>query len=140
MKYLFSFFLILVLCAAVQAESLETAAAASGPLPDAPSHRPFWTGENKVGFSILGSLVAADAITTQRGLNEGFHEMNPLMRPFVTRGAAGEAAGSALGFGVALGTVYLFHQTHHYKAERIAMRLMIGGETAVVANNLVALH
>lgn len=140
MRYFFFSILvlsILVPCAAVQAENF---AAATGPLPEAPTHRPFWTVENKVGFGVLASLVAADAITTQRGLNQGFREVNPLMRPFVTRGAAGEAAGSALGFGAALGTVYLLHQTHHYKAERIAMRLMIGGESAVVANNIVALH
>jgi Domain of unknown function (DUF5658) len=128
---------ILLLCTALQAENF---AAATGPLPDAPSHRPFWTVENKVGFSILGSLVAADAITTQRGLNQGFRETNPLMRPFVTRGASGEAVGSALGFGAGLGTVYLLHRTHHYKAERIAMRLIVAGESAVVANNIVALH
>ncbi|MFZ3266200.1 MAG: DUF5658 family protein [Terriglobales bacterium] len=136
MKYLF--LLILGLCAAVQAENF---AAASGPLPDSPSHaRPFWTTENKVDFGILGGLVAADAFTTQRGLSEGFHETNPLMRPFVSRGAAGEGVGSALGFAAGLGTVYLLHQTHHYKAERITMRLMVGVEGAVVANNIVQLR
>jgi hypothetical protein len=34
-----------------------------------------------------------------------------------------------------MGTVYLLHKTHHHKAERIAMRLMIGVQSAVVANN-----
>ena len=135
MKYLL--LTVLALCAAAQAENL---AAATGPLPDAPTQRRFWTLENKIGFSVLGSLVAADAITTQRGLNQGFHEANPLMRPFVTRGAAGETAGSALGFGASLGAVYLLHRTHHYKAERITMRLMVGGESAVVAHNIVELH
>jgi len=133
-KYLF---LAVVLCGAVQAENL---AAATGTLPDAPSQRPFWTVENKVGFSAFGMLVAADAITTQRGLNQGLREANPLMRPFVTRGAGGEAFGSALGFGVGVGAVYVLHQTHHYKAERIAMRLMVAGESAVVTNNIVALQ
>ena len=128
---------ILIMSAAMQAENF---VAATGPLPDAPSQRKFWSMENKVGFGALAGLVTADAITTQRGLNEGFHEANPLMRPFVTRGAAGEAVGSAIGFGASLGFVYLLHQTHHYKAERIAMRLMVGGESAVVANNIVALH
>ena len=134
MKYLF---LAIVLCGAVQAENL---AAATGTLPDAPSQRPFWTVENKVGFSALGMLVAADAITTQRGLNQGLREANPLMRPFVTRGAGGEALGSALGFGAGVGVVYVLHQTHHYKAQRIAMRLIVGAEGAVVANNIVALR
>ena len=135
MKHLL--FSILILCATAQAEHL---ALATSPMPDAPSSQPFWTVENKVGFVALGSLVAADAITTQRGLSQGYHEANPLMRPFVTRGATGEALGSALGFGAGVGTVYLLHQTHHYKAERIVMRLMVAGESAVVANNIVALR
>jgi hypothetical protein len=62
------------------------------------------------------------------------------MRPFVTRGAAGEAAGSALGFGAAMGVAYCLHRTHHYRAERITMRLMIAGESAVVANNIVQIR
>lgn len=137
MKYLFS---ILLLCAAVQAENLAAVPGGTGPLPDAPSHRPFWTVENKVGFGLLGGLVAADAITTQRGLHQGLKEANPLMRPFVTRGAAGEAIGSAIGFGAGVGTAYLLHRTHHYKAERIAIRLMVAGESAAVANNIVAIR
>jgi len=84
--------------------------------------------------------VAADAITTQRGLSEGFREANPVMRPFVTRGATGQGVGSALGFGVGLGAVYLLHQSHHYKAERVTMRLMVGVEGAVVASNIVQIR
>lgn len=134
MKYLFS---LILLCVAAHAENL---AIATRPLPDAPTSRPFWTVENKVGLSAFGMLVAADAITTQRGLNQGLRESNPLMRPFVTRGAGGEALGSAIGFGVGVGAVYVLHHTHHYKAERIAMRLIVGGEGAVVANNIAALR
>lgn len=134
MKYLLA---ILLVCAAAQAENL---AAATTPVPEAPSQRRFWTFENKLDFTVLGGLVAADAITTQRGLSQGYREANPLMRPFVTRGAGGEAVGSALGYGAGLGTVYLLHRTHHYKAERIAMRLIVGGEGAVVGHNLAVLH
>jgi len=136
MRYLLA---ILLLCAAMQAKDMSPVEVAT-PLPDAPSHRAFWTAENKVGFSVLGGLVAADGITTQRGLQQGLREANPLMRPFVTRGAAGEAIGSTLGFGVGLGAVYLLHQTRHYKAERITMRLMVAGEGAVVVNNVVAIR
>jgi hypothetical protein len=109
-------------------------------LPDAPSQRRFWTVENTVSAGILAGLVAADGITTQRGLNEGFREVNPVMRPFATRGATGEAAGSALGFGAALGVAYWLHQTHHYKAERIAMRAMVVGEAGFVVNNIVQIR
>src|ERR1019366_6880738 len=108
---------ILLLSVAMQAQSFTASTSA---LPDAPSQRPFWTVENKVNVSILAGLVAADAFSTQRGLNQGLREVNPVMRPFVTRGAAGQAAGSALGFGAGVGVVYLLHRTHHHKAEGIA--------------------
>ena len=138
MKYLLS---ILLLSAVMQAQNL---AVTSFALPDAPSQqsqqRRFWTLENKVSFGVLAGLITADAITTQRGLNQGLRETNPIMRPFVTRGAAGEAAGSALGFGAGVGVVYLLHRTHHYKAERITMRMIVAGESAFVANNIVAIR
>src|SRR5262249_6415120 len=43
-------------------------------LPEAPSTRKFWTTENKIEFSVLASLIAADAVTTQHGLNQGYRE------------------------------------------------------------------
>lgn len=110
------------------------------PLPDAPSPPPFLTVENKLDIGILAGLIGADGITTQRGLSQGLREINPVMRPFVTRGAAGEAVGSALGFGAGVGAVYLLHRSHHYKAERIAMRLILAGEGGFVANNIVAIR
>lgn len=134
MKYLLS---ILLLSMAMRAQNFT---ASSSVLPDAPSQQPFWTVENKVNVGILAGLIAADAITTQRGLNQGLREVNPVMRPFVTRGAAGEAAGSAVGFGAGVGVVYLLHRSHHYKAERITMRLILAGEGGFVANNIIAIR
>lgn len=128
---------ILLFCAIAQGQNL---VATNSALPDAPSQHRFWTPEKKVSVGIFAGLIAADAITTQHGLNHGFREANPLMRPFVTRGAAGEAAGSAIGFGAGLGAVYLLHRTHHYKAERITMHLIIGGEGVVVARNIYAIR
>jgi len=127
---------ILVLVAAAQAQNLVD----DGKLPNAPSHHQFWSLETKVNTGILAGLITADAITTQKGLNQGMREANPLMRPFVTRGAAGEAVGSAIGMGSALGVVYVLHKTNHHKAEKIAMRLMIGVEGTVVASNIAALR
>ena len=134
MKYLLS---ILLLSVAMRAQNFT---ASSSVLPDAFSQQPFWTVENKVNAGILAGLIAADAITTQRGLNQGLREVNPVMRPFVTRGSAGEAAGSALGFGAGVGVVYLLHCSHHYKAERITMRLILAGEGGFVANNIIAIR
>src|SRR5260370_3719631 len=135
MKILLSIFWLSI---AMAAQSFTVSS--SSALPEARSKHPFWTVENKVSVGILAGLVAADAITTQRGLNQGLREVNPIMRPFVTRGAAGQAAGSALGFGAGVGAVYLLHRTHHYKAERITMRLLIAGEGGFVAHNIVAIR
>ncbi len=128
-------FTILVLVAAARAQSF---VASTSSIPDAPNQHRFWTVETKVNTGILAGLVAADATLTQQALSHGMREANPIMRPFVTRGAAGSAAGSSLGFGTGLGIVYLLHRTNHHKAERIAMRMFVGVEGAVVANNLVA--
>src|SRR5437762_4139428 len=100
-------------------------------VPDAPSTRRFWSAENKIDLSIFAGQLAADAITTQQGLSEGFREVNPLLRPLVTRGVAGQGTASALSFGAGLGTGYLLHVTHHYRAERLTLRLILAGEGAL---------
>jgi hypothetical protein len=128
---------VLLLAGAAQAQQNFLA---TNPLPNAPSTGKFWSLENKVDFSILAGQIAVDAITTQHGLNEGLRETNPIIRPLVTRGAAGEAAASGIGFGFAVGTAYLLHRTHHYKAERIATRTMVAVEGGFVANNLLRLY
>jgi hypothetical protein len=130
-------FTVLLLVSAVQSQPN---ALATNSVPDAPSAQKFWNLENKVDFSILAGQVTVDAITTQHGLNNGFRETNPVMRPLVTRGAAGEAAASSIGFGFAVGTAYLLHRTHHYKAERIAVRTMLAVEGGYVANNILRLY
>jgi Domain of unknown function (DUF5658) len=132
------FLSIFLLSTAMAAQSF--VAPSSSGLPDAPSQRPFWTFENRVNISILAGLVAADAFTTQRGLNQGLREVNPVMRPLVTRGPAGEAVGAALGFGAGVGIVYLLHRSYHYRAERITMRLIVAGEAGFVANNIIAIR
>jgi len=134
MKYFLAIFLF---AAMAQGQNLVLGNAAP---PDAPSHHRFWTPEKKVSVGIFAGLIAADAITTQQGLSHGLRETDPLMRPFVTRGVAGEAAGSALGFGAGLGAVYLLHRSHHYKAERITMHLLIGGESVNVARNIYVIR
>lgn len=114
--------------------------ATSQRLPDSPSAHKFWTLENKVNFSIYSGELAADAITTQMGLRQGMRETNPLARPLVTRGAAGQAVASGLGLGAGVGLTYLLHRTQHHKAERIVTRLMMAGEGAVVAHNIALLR
>jgi hypothetical protein len=106
---------------------------------EAPKPR-FWGVENKIDFSIFAGQLAADAVTTQRGLGNGFREGNPIAAPFVNRGAPGAAAASALSFGAGVGVAYMLHRTHHYKAEHVAVRLMLAGEGAVVGRNIALLR
>jgi len=132
-------FKLLAVFLLVGAASAQEKLAIADHVPAAPSTHNFWNTENKIDFSIFAGQLAADAITTQRGLSSGFREMNPLMRPLVTRGAAGQATASALSFGAGLGTVYLRHVTHHYRAERVTLRLILAGEGALVGHNIALL-
>jgi len=132
-----AFLTVLLFVGAAQAQQNFIAASA---VPDAPNPQKFWSTENKIDFTIFAGQIAADAITTQHGLNNGFREANPMMRPLVTRGVAGEAGASALGFGIGVGTAYVLHKTHHYRAERMAARTMLAVEGGFVANNLMRLY
>jgi hypothetical protein len=130
-------FTVLLLVGAAQAQQNFVAASS---VPENPNPQKFWSRENKIDFTIFAGQIAADAVTTQQGLERGFREANPVMRPLVSRGVAGEAAASTLGFGFGVGTAYLLHRTHHYKAERIATRTLLAVEGGFVANNLSRLY
>ena len=157
--------LSLVLPAAAQIEEVETAelsnASVEAVLPEAPSaiwvqpvlpvvanvatgqtapekHPEFLDRPARIRLSILAGLIAADSITTQHVLNmAGSREVNPLARPFVTHGAAGQLAASSLGYAFGIGTSYFFHRTGHHKMERIVQNVAIGVEAACVTNNLI---
>jgi hypothetical protein len=95
-------------------------------LQQQPRSHSFFDARNRLGFASLGASLTADALSTQKGLAyPGFHEMNPIARPFVqTRvGAAAYNAGS---FGLLTGIMYWAHKKEHHKLERI-LPLAIGG-------------
>src|SRR5690349_10668326 len=84
-----------------------------------PRTHSFFDSRNRLGLASLGASLTADALSTQKGLAyPGFHEMNPIARPFVqTRvGAAAYNAGS---FGLVAGITYWAHKKEHHKLERI---------------------
>lgn len=111
-------------------------AAKAQTVPEARS-RVFLDRPAKVRFSILAGLIAADGVTTQRVLKGGGRELNPLARPFVTHGVAGQFAASSLGYGFGIGTSYFFHRTGHHRMEHVFENLAIGVEAACVTNNLI---
>lgn len=105
--------------------------------PDAPSQHKFFDRQNKIAFGTLAGLIAVDSITTQRLTNSGrAYEANPIWRPMVRQGWAGQAAASALGYGSALGMAYAFHKTGHHKMERWANWLAVGMEGANDVRNV----
>ena len=106
-------------------------------MPDAPSQHRFLDRQNKIAFGTLAGLIAVDSITTQRLTNSGrAYEANPIWRPMVRQGWAGQAGASALGYASALGVAYTFHKTGHHKMERWANWLMVGMEGANDVRNV----
>ncbi len=91
-----------------------------------PTTHSFFDARNRLGFATLGASLTADALSTQKGLAyPGFHEMNPIARPFVqTR--AGAAAYNAGSFGLLTGMMYWAHKKEHHKLERF-LPLAVGG-------------
>ena len=92
------------------------------------SAQSFWTREMKVETGLLTAEIAYDGVTTQKLMGRGYGEANPLARPMVTHGNAGQAAASAVGLGAVLGTSYLLHRAHHDKASRWVMRVAVVAE------------
>ncbi|HEX3094022.1 MAG TPA: hypothetical protein VHW72_15415 [Candidatus Angelobacter sp.] len=91
-----------------------------------PSTHSFFDARNRLGFATLGASLTADALSTQKGLAyPGFHEMNPIARPFV-QSRAGAAAYNAGSFGLMAGLMYWAHKKEHHKLERI-LPLAVGG-------------
>ena len=105
--------------------------------PDTASHK-FFNTHNVVSMSVLTALVAVDGVTTQHLIQDyKFREMNPIARPLVTRGSAGQVAACTMGLGVAVSAAYLFHKRGQHRLEKWTLRLFIAGESAAVINNVV---
>jgi hypothetical protein len=91
-----------------------------------PSTHSFFDARNRLGFATLGASLTADALSTQKGLAyPGFHEMNPIARPFV-QSRVGAAAYNAGSFGLMAGLMYWAHKKEHHKLERI-LPIAVGG-------------
>lgn len=100
-----------------------------------PQTHKFFDVRNSLGLTAMATSLIADALSTQKALAyPGFHEMNPLARPFVqTRAGAGVySAGS---FALLAGTMFAAHKTHHHKLEHIFPFAIAGWEAALSARN-----
>lgn len=105
--------------------------------PDTPSHQ-FLDVQNVLSISALTTLVAVDGLTTQHLIQDyKFGEMNPIARPLVKRGTAGQVAACTMGLGAAISAAYFFHKKGRHRLEKWTLRLFIAGEGAAVTNNFV---
>jgi len=101
-------------------------------LPDAPSHK-FFDRQNLVLLAATTTAIGLDGWSTQ-SVNPNW-EQNPVARPFVTRGPAGQAAASGLGLSAAVLTAYTFHRMHHHKLERASLWITTALETSIAIRN-----
>jgi hypothetical protein len=106
-------------------------------IPEAPSHSFFERG-SEIRMGVIAGLIAADGVTTQHilGVDHG-SEMNPLVRPLVTKGTPGQVGASVLGYAFSIGSSYLFHRTGHHRLERLMLNTTIAIEAECVTSNLV---
>ena len=104
-------------------------------LKQPPRTHSFFDARNSLGFTALAASLTADALSTQKGLAyPGFHEMNPIARPFV-QSRVGAAAYNAGSFGLLTGLMYVAHKTQHHKLERILPFAVGGWEGLLSARN-----
>lgn len=82
----------------------------------------FWTRETKVETGVFVAELALDGYTTQVDLRAHRVELNPLARPLVKHGAAGQVAASAVAATAVLGSAYLLHHFHHDRLAHWVMR------------------
>jgi hypothetical protein len=104
------------------------------PLPTENTHR-FLDLRNSISLAALAAGLTADALSTQKGLGlPGFHEMNPLARPFV-QNRPGAAFYNAASFAVIGSGMYLAHKTNHHRLERVLPFVIAGWEGFLAARN-----
>ncbi len=93
---------------------------------------PFWDQANTRLLLLNLAAQSLDAYSTQRALGRDATEMNPIARPFVTRGWKGQAIYSyGIGVGGTLAASYLLHRIGQHKRERITA-LVVATPTAIL--------
>lgn len=104
-------------------------------LPDAPVSRATWTT-----FAGLGAEILADGVTTRVLYQRHYDELNPVAKPFVHAGVAGQVGVSLLGAGAMTGAWFVLHRTHHDRAATWFLRSLAGGEGYNVARQIAILR
>src|SRR5271157_2233059 len=106
-----------------------------------PEEKPkFWTPERKAETGALAIESAIDGYTTQKLGEHGYHEANPIARPLVNRGTAGQVIASTAGPAMVLGAQYLAHKLGHDKLANYLGRTAVAGEGLNVGRQIDLLH
>ena len=126
---------------------------AQGPAPDAPgvavepitaqvllqptfeTHK-FLDRENRILFVAVAAFNGADFAVTHANLQNGGHELNPLVRPFAQSTAALAANFAVETIGV-VSISYVFHKSGHHRLERFTSYVNIGSSAGAVTYGLL---
>ncbi|MGE5323752.1 MAG: hypothetical protein ACM3SW_12865 [Actinomycetota bacterium] len=104
-------------------------------LPGSEQAHRFFDMRNSIAFAALAAGLTGDALSTQKGLGlPGFHEMNPIARPFVNSRTSA-AFYSAASFALLGSGMYLAHKTNHHKLERVLPLVIAGWEGFLAVRN-----
>ena len=124
---------------AIKPEGVAPASPAVSSKIDAPSALPtehrFWDRENKLLFGAVAASCAADFAVTNRNLQNGGRELNPITRVLSgsTAGLAANFAGETAGV---MGLSYFFHKTGHHRLERLTPLVNFGASAFAVSYGL----
>jgi len=80
-----------------------------------PPYSGFWTKTQIAQSLIFAGLVTYDGASTQYLKGQGFVELDPIARPFVNRGPAGQVAACAIGWGTLTGVQWVAYHFGHRK-------------------------
>jgi hypothetical protein len=130
-----------------------SASFAQGPSPEAPTsavqpaagvvlqqpsfetHK-FLDRQNRALFITVAALNGADFAVTRANLQNGGHELNPIVRPLASSTPALAINFAAETAGV-IAVSYLFHKTGHHKFERLTSYINIGASAGAVSYGLL---
>ncbi|HUO25201.1 MAG TPA: hypothetical protein VMU61_06015 [Candidatus Aquilonibacter sp.] len=103
-------------------------------LPNAPIPIETWTT-----FGVFGGEVVADGVTTRVLYQRHYPETDPLARPFVRAGVAGQVGGAVLGMAATGSVWYILRRTHHDRAAKWFLRSVTLGEGCNVTRQFAIL-
>ena len=83
--------------------------------PPSPVESGFWTKTQITQSLVFAGMVTYDGVSTQYLRGQGFVELDPLAKPFVNKGPAGQVLACALGWGTLTGVQWVAYHFGHRK-------------------------